>query len=102
MLAPILILSILQGATLAGRAPQTSPEAADGAIVVVDCAIADKALADCEVVGDVSPARGAAALKLASTLAVPAPVLEAGVSRVRLRLRLTGSDASGPSQNGTN
>ena len=101
MLAPIFLLTILQGAPLANHLPDT-PAAAEGTVVVVDCAIADKALADCQVVGDAAPANSAAALKMASTLAIPAPVLEAGVSHVRLRLRLTPHDPAEPSQNGTN
>ena len=101
MLAPIFLLTILQGAPLANRLPD-APAAVEGTIVVVDCAIADKALADCKVVGDAAPANSAAALKLASTLAIPAQVLEQGVSHVQLKIRLTPHDPAEPSQNGTN
>ena len=70
--------------------PAEAASAADSSVVVVDCAIADKALADCKVVNAVSDDRSATALKMALTLKVPDEVLDAGVSHVRLRLRIPG------------
>jgi len=52
------------------------------------------------VLGDVAADRTAAALKMTAGLTIPQQVIEAGVSHVRLRIKLTFQDP--PSQSGTN
>src|SRR5579872_3973336 len=56
--------------------------------VTVECEVAQQALNGCRVIGEASDAQSAEALKLASTMQVPATLAQAGVRHVRLRLQL--------------
>ncbi len=102
MLAPLLMMTLLQGtAPLGGLSRASAPDAApDPSVVVLDCEIANGALSHCDVLGDVAKDQATAAVKSALAQTVPDEVLEAGVSRVRLRLRIPVADAA--SQSGTN
>ena len=93
MLAMLFSVALGNVATAAPTQPADLQALDARTFVTVECEIAQQALNGCRVIGEVSDAQSAEALKLASTMQVPAALVQAGIHHVRLRLQM--DDAAG-------